>query len=96
MRLRNRSTAEGVKDESVIARRLSQARRELLTLDRYRYAIINDVLEHAATEMRAIVLHERGEGDAESEAMSTECATKNHSIRLEAALSSFGVTAAGV
>lgn len=96
MRLRNRSKAEGVTDESVIARRLSQARRELLTLDEYRYSIINDVLEHAASEMRAIVLHERGEGDAESESMSKECSTKKHSARLEAALSSFGVTVAGV
>lgn len=96
MRLRNRSKAEGVEDETVIARRLSQARKELLTLDEYRYALINDVLEHAAAEMRAIVLHERGEGDAETEDMAKECSTANHSERLEAALSSFGVTVAGV
>jgi guanylate kinase len=92
IRLRNRSQAEGVKDERVIARRLSQARNELLTLNEYRYALINDVLEHAAAEMRAIVRHERGEGDAESEAMAKECSTRNHSGRLEAVLNSFGVT----
>lgn len=94
IRLRNRSKAEGVTDEAVIARRLSQARQELLTLDEYKYALINDVLEHAAAEMRAIVLHERGEGDGEAEAVARECSTKNHSGRLDAVLSSFGVTVA--
>jgi guanylate kinase len=96
MRLRNRSQAEGVTDEGVIARRLSQARKELLTVDKYRYALINDVLDHAATELRAIVLKERGEGDAPASAMAEECRTANHSARLEAVLGSFGVTVAGV
>lgn len=94
MRLRNRSKAEGVTDEEVIRRRLSQAKKELLTLDEYKYALINDVLEHAAAEMRAVVLHERGEGDAEAEAIAEECSTANHSGRLDAVLSSFGVTVA--
>jgi guanylate kinase len=96
MRLRNRSQAEGVTEESVIARRLSQARKELLTLDEYRYALVNDVLEHAATELRAIVMYERGEGDRDTAAMAEECRTAKHSERLEAVLSSFGVTVAGV
>lgn len=96
MRLRNRSQAEGVKDESVIARRLSQARQELLTLDRYKYALINDVLDHAVTEFRAVLMQERGEGDARTAAIAEQCRTARHSERLEAVLASFGVTVAGV
>jgi guanylate kinase len=93
MRLRNRSQAEGVTQESVIARRLAQARNEVVMYDEYRYAIVNDVLEHAVTEMRAIVLHERGEGTVETERMSAGCLTARRSERLEAALSTFRVTA---
>jgi guanylate kinase len=96
MRLRNRSQAEGVTEESVIARRLSQARKELLTLDEYKYALVNDVLEQAATELRAIVMHERGEGDRRTAAVAERCRTAKHSERLEMVLGSFGVTVAGV
>jgi guanylate kinase len=96
MRLRNRSRAEGVTDEEVIARRLSQARNELLTLDAYKYALVNDRLDQAAAELRAVVMHERGQGDAASEAFAQECLTTNHSEQLEAVLASFGVTVAGV
>jgi guanylate kinase len=95
-RLRNRSQAEGVTDEAVIQRRLSQARQELLTLDQYTYALINDVLDEAAVEMRAVVMHERGEGGQEAAAIAEQCRTKIHSTRLEAVLSSFGVSVAGV
>ena len=95
-RLRNRSQAEGVTDEDVIQRRLSQARQELLTLDEYKYALINDLLDEAAAEMRAVVMHERGEGGAEATAVAEQCRTRIHSKRLEAVLSSFGVAGAGV
>ncbi|MES2391047.1 MAG: guanylate kinase, partial [Acidobacteriota bacterium] len=90
-RLRNRSQAEGVTDESVIERRLSQAKQELEKLADYKYALVNDVLDVAATEMRAIVLHERGDGAAEEERASASCLTAQRSARLEAALQSFGV-----
>lgn len=95
-RLRNRSQAEGVTDEDEIQGRLSQAKRELLTLDEYKYALINDVLDEAVVEMRAIVMHERGEGGAEAAAISEQCRTKIHSERLETVLSNFGVSVAGV
>jgi guanylate kinase len=96
IRLRHRSQAEGVTDERVIERRLSQARKELLTIDRYRYALINDVLEHAVTELRAVLMSERGEGDARTAAIAEQCRTTKHSERLEAVLAGFGVTVAGV
>lgn len=92
MRLRNRSQAEGVTQEDVIERRLSQARNELEMLGRYKYALVNDVLDHAAMEMRAIVLCERGDrctGDVQ--ALAEGCRTAVHSERLNSALASFGL-----
>lgn len=90
-RLRNRSQAEGVAEESVIERRLSQARTELQKLDDYRYALVNDVLDQAASEMRAIVLVARGSGDAADVALAEKCFTSRHSSRLDAALGMFGL-----
>ena len=63
-RLRNRSQAEGVADEAEIEKRLAQARNELQKLSDYTYALVNDVLDEAASEMRAIVLVARGHGYA--------------------------------
>ena len=61
----------------------------------YKYAIVNDVLEHAVQELRAIVLTERG-GDAEAAEMAAACLTSKRSVRLDAALESFGVHAGRV
>ena len=88
MRLRNRSQAEGVTDEAVIDERLSQARKELRHLADYKYALINDQLDQAASEMRAIVLHERGEAGEVAE-LAARCLTTVHSARLDAVLASF-------
>ncbi|MEO7028517.1 MAG: guanylate kinase [Acidobacteriaceae bacterium] len=92
LRLRNRSQAEGVTQEPVIATRLSNARGELLKIGDYKYALVNDALDHAAAEMRAIVLRERGEV-MESCAAADDCLTRKLSPRLAAALRSFGVQA---
>ena len=92
MRLRNRSQAEGVTDEAVIDERLSQARKELQHLADYKYALINDQLDQAASEMRAIVLHERGEAGDVAE-LAACCLTTVHSARLDAVLASFQVSA---
>jgi guanylate kinase len=88
MRLRNRSTAENMTSEEVIARRLAEAHKELDRLHQYKYAIVNDVLDQAVAEMRAIVLYERGV-DASVEAMAATCRTNSASPRLQAALDSF-------
>jgi guanylate kinase len=95
-RLRNRSQAEGVADEAEIEKRLAQARTELERLEDYRYALVNDLLDEAASEMRAIVLVARQEGDANDAELAAECLTSARSTRLSAALESFGVTTAGV
>jgi len=93
MRFRNRRQAEGVTQEDVIERRLSQARNELLKIGDYKYALVNDQLDLAASEMRAIVLSERGES-GKTAAIAARCLTVAHSARLDAALASFQVTPA--
>jgi len=59
LRLRNRSQAEHMTIEAVIERRLREAREELKHLPSYRYALVNDVLDRAVTELRAIVFSAR-------------------------------------
>jgi guanylate kinase len=88
-RLRNRSQAEGVGDEAEIERRLSQARTELQQLHEYKYALVNDVLDEAASEMRAIVLVAREEANHADAALAAQCLTSSHSAHLATALGSF-------
>ncbi len=90
-RLRNRSQAEGVTQEAVIERRLSQAREELRNLNRYRYALVNDDLDTAASEMRSVVLTERGDGGAEEHTLAMSCLANARSTSLQTALYSFAV-----
>ena len=88
MRLRNRSEAEHVTSEKVIQSRLAEARTELKRMWDYKYALVNDVLDQAVSEMRAIVLCERGERDG-VQALASSCRTDAASPRLKAALSTF-------
>ncbi|MDR3744781.1 MAG: guanylate kinase [Acidobacteriaceae bacterium] len=90
MRLRNRSEAEKMTCEAVIEERLRQARSELEQVQDYKYALVNDVLDQATAEMRAIVLYERGQTNGVEE-IAASCLTTAHSPRLDAALESFQV-----
>ena len=95
MRLRNRSEAEHVAYntstlETVIQNRLAEARNELKRMREYKYALVNDVLDQAVTEMKAIVLCERGVRDG-VQAVASSCRTDVASPRLKAALSTFSV-----
>jgi guanylate kinase len=54
-RLRNR----GLDSEAVIRRRLDTARREIENYSKYDYILVNDRLEQATDELKAIVLGER-------------------------------------
>jgi len=91
MRLRNRSQAERMTVEAIIERRLAEAREELKQIWAYKYALVNDVLDQAATELRAIVLAERDaqSTDARVRAVAAGCRTDHPSERLEAALGTF-------
>ena len=51
-RIRGRST----EDEQTIQRRLAKARGELELASMYRYVVTNDSIEHAAEEIRSIIL----------------------------------------
>lgn len=91
MRLRQRSEAEHVTSEDVIDRRLQQARSEIEQVWDYNYALVNDVLDQAVAEMRAVVLHERGVHDGITATAET-CRTGARSPRLCAALKTFNVS----
>ncbi len=93
-RLRNRSQAEGMTQEAVIEKRLSNARNELQMIGDYKYALVNDVLDEAASEMRAVVLTERGV--AGEQTLAATCLTAERSGKLEQALANFGIVAQAV
>jgi len=94
-RLRNRSAAEHMTSEQVIETRLQEAREELKRLGAYQYALINDVLDDAVAEMRAIVLwarHGMQQPDAEAlRDMAVNCETRAASGRLRSVLAGFGM-----
>jgi guanylate kinase len=94
MRLRQRSEAEHMTSEAVIERRLQEAQKELDRIGDYRYAIVNDLLDVAVAELRAIVLTERGVGDGVT-ALAESCRTNASSARLMTALGSFDRQAIG-
>jgi guanylate kinase len=93
MRLRRRSEAEEAASktpitEDVIQKRLAEARNELKQMRDYKYALVNDVLDQAVTELRAIVLCERGVRDG-VQTIASSCRTDAPSPKLKAALSTF-------
>src|ERR1700748_2208130 len=93
MRLRHRTVAEEVAahaaiPEAVIQQRLAEARHELKQMRDYKYALVNDVLEQAVMELRAIVLCERGVRDG-VQAIASSCRTDAASPKLKAALNTF-------
>jgi guanylate kinase len=93
MRLRHRTVAEEAASklpipEEVIQERLAEARHELKQMRDYKYALVNDVLEQAVTELRAIVLCERGVRDG-VQTVASSCRTDAASPKLKAALNTF-------
>jgi len=88
MRLRNRSQAEQMTSETVIESRLAEAKNELEKIWDYKYALVNDVLDQAVAEMRAIVLSERGEDD-EVRSLAASCRTDAASPKLKTVLRTF-------
>jgi guanylate kinase len=88
MRLRNRSQAEQMTSEMVIKSRLAEAQNELKQIWDYKYALVNDVLDQAAAEMRAIVLSERGDDD-EVRSLAASCRTDAASPKLKTVLRTF-------
>jgi guanylate kinase len=50
-RLRNRSRAEGVVDDSELFRRLGEARKEIENYSDYGYILVNDILDRAVAQL---------------------------------------------
>jgi guanylate kinase len=93
MRLRHRTVAEEAASkvpiaEEEIQKRLAAARNELKQMKDYKYALVNDVLEQAVTELRAIVLCERGVRNG-VQALASSCRTDSASLKLKAAMNTF-------
>jgi guanylate kinase len=88
MRLRARSEAEHVTSEDDLQKRLAEAKNELKLMRDYKYALVNDVLDQAVIELRAIVLCERGVRDG-VQTIASSCRTDAASPKLKAALSTF-------
>ena len=59
----------------------------------YRYVLVNDVLEQAVAEMRAIVLSKRGDPDPALSALAANCRTDKRSEVLCEVLRGFGLEA---
>jgi guanylate kinase len=94
-RLRNRSEAEHMTNEDVIARRLKEAHSELDRIGEYKYALVNDQLDVAVRELAAIVRSERGDRDGDRE-LAESCLTSAESPKLVGALQSFAKTGVGL
>ncbi len=92
-RLRNRSQD----DEKVIQRRLATAKREIENYGDYDYILVNDRLEQAADELKAVVLAERfqrlgrmlTEDEQRLAAMADRCRLGNARSRVQPILDSF-------
>jgi guanylate kinase len=98
-RLRNRSRAEGVVNESELYRRLSEASREIENYRDYGYILVNDVLDRAVAQLEAIVQAERFYRNGETIAhrfrrvleVAAACLQKNSQERLKPVLEAFGI-----
>jgi guanylate kinase len=98
-RLRNRSRAEGVVNESELYRRLSEASKEIENYRDYSYILINDLLDRAVAQLEAIVLSERYYRNAEPIAyrssrvleVAAGCRLSNSRERLKPVLEAFGI-----
>ena len=98
-RLRNRSRAEGVVNESEVFRRLGEASREIENYREYGYILVNDILDRAVAQLEAIVQTERFYRNAEPIAFRSHrvlevaagCLQTNSAERLKPVLDAFGI-----
>ena len=98
-RLRNRSRAEGVVNESELYRRLSEASKEIENYREYGYILVNDILDRAVAQLEAIVLAERFYRNGEPIAyrssrvleVAAACRIVNSRERLKPVLEAFGI-----
>ncbi len=97
--LEERLRKRGEDREEVIQRRLVTATREIQNYDRYKYILVNDLLEESSKLLQAIVLSERllhartektlSDKEAATVALANRCRLDNVRDRLKAILDSF-------
>jgi len=100
-RLRNRSRAEGIVQETLIRQRLAKARQEIENYREYDYILVNDILDRAVEEMAAIVAaerirrHESANGSSPDREglleIADACRQENSEERIRPVLAAFGV-----
>ena len=98
-RLRNRSRAEGVVNESELYGRLSEASKEIENYREYGYILVNDILDRTVAQLEAIVLAERFYRNGEPIAfrssrvleVAAACRQTNSQERLKPVLEAFGI-----
>ena len=98
-RLRNRSRAEGVKNEEEVYRRLNAASKEIENYREYGYILVNDTLDRAVAQLEAIVLAERYYRNGEAIAYNSRrvlevaaaCLQANSQERLKPVLEAFRI-----
>lgn len=98
LRLRRRSSSEGVQSEQIIQRRLHTATKEIENYPNYDYILVNDRLEYSIDQLKAIVLYERArrsgaELSADQKKLAEECLQAKAGERLESILASFALHA---
>lgn len=100
-RLRNRSRAEGGVPESIVQKRLAEARREIPYYREYDYILVNDILVEAVKALVAVVIYERLKEQTsledhpefvEARALAGQYRTGNSTERLRPVLASFGIS----
>jgi guanylate kinase len=97
-RLRNRSQIDKVNPE-VIERRLENAQKEIVNYKDYGYILVNEILEQAVHELKAIVLSERARrsgqpltpADRELASVAQQCLLANSHARVQPVLESFHI-----
>jgi guanylate kinase len=98
-RLRNRSRAEGVVNETEVYRRLNEASKEIENYHEYGYILVNDVLDRAVAQLEAVVQAERFYRNDEPIAFRSRrvlevaagCLQVNSQERLKPVLEAFGI-----
>jgi len=100
-RLRNRSQADKT-DSKVIERRLENAQKEIVNYKDYGYILVNEILDKAVHELKAIVLSERNRRSVEPSKPEDEdlrrvaerCLLTNSHRKVQPVLESFKIAAA--
>lgn len=97
LRLKRRSSAENVRDQEIINRRLQTASREIENYEEYDYILVNNILEDSIEALKAIIMTERckhaggkpAAEELEMQRLAGDCLLANARPRVQPILASF-------